>query len=31
MITNILIVVAALAVGVFWNQLLDGWMKSKGR
>jgi hypothetical protein len=30
MIANILIVVAALAVGVFWNQTIDAWLRSRG-
>jgi hypothetical protein len=31
MIANILMVVAALAVGIFWNQVLEGWFRMKGR
>jgi hypothetical protein len=29
MIANALIVVAAFAVGIFWNQLLEAWYQNR--
>jgi hypothetical protein len=31
MLSNILVVVAALSVGVFWNTMISAWMLRKRR